>query len=154
MPWTKGRCSTTEPPRHPDPWHFILFITADSCYGRRVFIYNNHFVKKKYIGVGIVGNVAICLVKKSIILGIKGCTGMTIHTLLPSQRTKQTIGALTLTQGWRKERRLQICNITNEWMPFQYVSRRNKSASLSGGMLSAAEGCSHTFFFLNKESDL
>lgn len=52
---------------------------------KRVFIYNNYFVKKIDVGVVTDGNLAICLAKKSVILRITGCTGMLIHELLHSQ---------------------------------------------------------------------
>lgn len=133
--YRRGKCSVT-------------FYSIHRCrfmlWEKRVFIYNNDFVKKIDVGVITDGNLAICLAKKSVILRITGCTGMLIHELLHSQR---------VPWPWlRDEGRRGGCKYAMQprnaclFSVLQEETRLRDSASRSRGMSSATERRSHTFF--------
>lgn len=127
------------------PWHFILFITVESCNGKRdlssviIILWENI-----YIGVGTVGNLATCLAKKGV-----NCRIKRLHL-----NVNPYTAALCVPWPWmRNEGKSENCKYNQvtatEWMCFGHVARA-ATAFLCADMLSARERRTHNFFFLRK----
>ena len=142
--YRRGKCSMT---------FYLLHRCRFMLWEKRVFIYNNYFVKKIDVGVVTGGNLAKCLAKKSVILRITSCTGMPIHALLHSQRVSEQ----QVPRPWlRDEGRRGNCKYAMLPMSARPFSMLREERSLCFSKQRHVVCCRKALphIFLNKESDL